>query len=217
MTPSDLFAFLQDKKVELVAVSKTKPVEAIQQLYDLGQRVFAENKVQEILSKAPLLPHDIQWHMIGHLQKNKIKAVLPWVVMIQSVDSLSLLKAINDEAQKIEKTIHILLEVKIATEETKYGFDEHDVPDVIKAYNANQFPYVVLKGLMGMASFSEDVSLVKNEFKRLKSVFDASKSNVANRREAFDTISMGMSGDFELAVEEGSTMVRIGSLLFGTR
>ena len=215
MNYQELKTYTDLKNVTLVAVSKTKPPEDIKKLYDKGQRIFGENKVQEILSKAPLLPKDIQWHMIGHLQSNKVKAVLPYVDMIQSVDSLSLLQEINKEAHKINKVIKVLLEVKIAIEDTKYGFSKDDIDDVIHIYNQNLLSNIQLCGLMGMASFIDDSTIVSAEFATLKNIFDQVKSTITINQINFNTLSMGMSGDYELAVEQGSNMIRIGSLLFG--
>lgn len=217
MTFEDLNEFLNQKNVTLVAVSKTKPVEEIQKLYDKGQRIFGENKVQEIVAKAPLLPDNISWHMIGHLQKNKVKQVLPYVSMIQSIDSIELLQEVNKEAIKINKVIEVLLEVKIATEDTKYGLTQEQVKEIIVQYNDGKLPSIKICGLMGMASFSDDESLVRLEFHTLKVLFETLESSFIVHHSSFKVISMGMSGDYKLAIEEGSTMVRIGSLLFGNR
>lgn len=212
----ELQQLLNLKGVTLVAVSKTKPIEEIQKLYDKGQRIFGENKVQEILIKAPQLPPDIRWHMIGHLQKNKVKQLLPVVNMIQSIDGLELLKVVNNEASKLSKTIDVLLEVKIATEESKYGLSKEEVFQIAESYLNDGFENIRICGLMGMASFSDDAYLVKNEFIELKNLFEDLKI-IFNNRPEFSILSMGMSGDYQLAIEAGSNMVRIGSLLFGHR
>ena len=194
----------------LVAVSKTHPADAIRQLYDLGQRDFGENYVQELVTKQDTLPADINWHFIGHLQSNKVKYIAPFVHMIQSVDSEKLLKEIDKQAQKNSRVINVLLQVHIAQEETKFGVDERELAQIMEQVNA--FPHVRIRGLMGMASFTENKEQVRKEFRYLKSFFDNYKQT-----SNWDTLSMGMSGDYQMAVEEGSTLVRIGSLLFGER
>lgn len=197
--------------VTLVAVSKTKPVSDIQALYDLGQRDFGENYVQELLEKQPQLPEDIRWHFIGHLQSNKVKYIAPFVYMIQGVDSQSLLKEINKKAAKAGRSIGCLLQVHIAREETKFGFDADELKEVLHQYTNDGLTHVRLRGLMGMASNTNDRILVREEFAGLKRLFDKYS------HQEWDTLSMGMSIDYPIAVEEGSTMVRIGSLLFGNR
>ncbi|TDX01141.1 hypothetical protein EDB95_2172 [Dinghuibacter silviterrae] len=193
--------------VTLVAVSKTKPVEDIQALYDLGQRDFGENYVQELLEKQPLLPGDIRWHFIGHLQSNKVKYIAPFVYLIHGVDSLSLLKEIHKQGAKHDRVIDCLLQVHIAAEETKFGFDRDELAPALDHAFAN----ARLRGLMGMASNSLDRMLVREEFLGLAELYRQ------YRRPDWDTLSMGMSADYGIAVECGSTMVRIGSLLFGSR
>lgn len=197
-------------KVTLVAVSKTHPAEAIRQLYELGQRDFGENYVQELVAKQDTLPGDIHWHFIGHLQSNKVKYIAPFVHMIQSVDSEKLLKEIDKQAQKNKRTINVLLQVHIAQEETKFGLDENELAQIMEQPNA--FPHVRICGLMGMASFTENAEQVRKEFHYLKTAFDKYKN-----KKDWDTLSMGMSSDYRMAVAEGSTLVRIGSLLFGER
>jgi PLP dependent protein len=209
-------AELEHSQTVLVAVSKTKPVEQIMELYDQGQRVFGENKVQELIEKKAQMPADIAWHLIGHLQTNKVKSILPHVVLIHGVDSAKLLKEINKEAQKLEIHSAILLQIFIATEESKFGLDTSELTSIIEDYNKGLYPHVTIQGLMGMASFTYNTNQVRNEFRELKKTFEEVKSMIINP-EKFNTISMGMSGDYKIAVEEGSTMVRIGSLLFGTR
>lgn len=195
----------------LVAVSKFKPVSDIQALYDEGQRDFGENYVQELLEKQPLLPPDTRWHFIGHLQSNKVKYIAPFVHMIQGVDSSSLLKEINKRASKAGRVIDCLLQVHIAREETKFGFDADELKDLLREHES--LPHVRLRGLMGMASNTSDTILIREEFAGLKRLFDHYRPRI----QAWDTLSMGMSIDYTIAVEEGSTMVRIGSLLFGAR
>lgn len=200
---------LDFKKVTLVAVSKTKPVEDILELYQIGQRDFGENYVQELVDKSGKLPKDIHWHFIGHLQTNKVKLIAPFVQLIHGVDSLKLLKEINKEAAKNNRIIDCLLQVHIAKEETKFGLDEKELEIIISEFDSLILNNIRICGLMGMASFTDDLSVVKNEFKKLKSIFD--------KNENLHILSMGMSSDYKVAIEEGSTMVRIGSLLFGTR
>ncbi len=194
-------------KATLIAVSKTKPVEDIQALYDLGQRDFGENYVQEMVDKQAVLPKDIHWHFIGHLQSNKVKFIAPFVHLVHGADSVGLLKEINKEGSKNNKIIDCLLQIHIAKEETKFGLDAEELKQVMA--NVEQFKNVQLKGLMGMASFSDDLNLVRNEFSTLLSLY--------TEHPQFSILSMGMSGDYTIAIEEGSNMVRIGSLLFGER
>jgi PLP dependent protein len=200
-------------KATLVAVSKTKPVEDILELYTEGQRDFGENYVQELADKEALLPKDIRWHFIGHLQSNKVKYIAPFVHLIHGVDSESLLKEINKQAAKNNRVIDCLLQVHIAKEETKFGFDENELLNV----RIDEFANVRICGLMGMASFSDDMELVRNEFKQLKKLFDKYAQTFNLQPSTFNLLSMGMSGDYKIAIEEGSNMVRIGSLLFGER
>lgn len=205
--------------VTLVAVSKTKPVEDILALYHLGQRDFGENYVQELVDKYEQLPKDVRWHFIGHLQRNKVKSIAPFVSLIHSVDSEKLLKEINKQALKNNRKIDCLLQVHIAQEETKFGFDESELDNFFKIYFADgedQFQNVRIIGIMGMASFTEDKGLVKKEFQVLKSLFDK-YSVISNLSYPLSVLSMGMSSDYSIAIEEGSNMVRIGSLLFGKR
>lgn len=206
---------LSSQNVQLVAVSKTKSVNDIKELYDLGQRDFGENYVQELVEKQAQLPQDIRWHFIGHLQSNKVKYIAPFVHLIQSVDSLKLLKEINKQAVRHNREIQCLLQVHIAEEETKFGFDEAELENI---FNTNLSELHELKnirvcGLMGMASLTEDENKVRTEFKKLKSIFD--KFTIHHSQ--FTTLSLGMSSDYKIAIEEGSNMVRIGSLLFGER
>jgi len=197
------------KDVTLVAVSKTKQNSAILEAYQIGQRIFGENKVQELVQKAEELPKDINWHMIGHLQTNKVKFIAPFVSLIHGVDSVKLLKEINKRAKQNNRVIDCLLQVHIATESTKFGFDILEVNEAIS--NAKEFQNIRIVGLMGMATFTDNQQQVIQEFNSLKVVFDILKN------EHITTLSIGMSGDYQLAIEQGSTMVRIGSAIFGHR
>jgi pyridoxal phosphate enzyme (YggS family) len=206
-----------DGKATLVAVSKTKPAEDIQALYGLGQRDFGENYVQELTQKAELLPKDIRWHFIGHLQSNKVKYIAPFIRMIHGVDSFSLLKEINKQAMKNNRTIDCLLQVHIAKEETKFGLNSNELKELIENIKKdNSLTNICVKGLMGMASFSNNTDLIKSEFRYLKSLYDANVLQSSTNYQP-STLSMGMSSDYTIALEEGSNMVRIGSLLFGER
>ena len=198
--------------VELVAVSKFHPVEKIKEVYDCGQKVFGENKVQELLTKVNELPADIQWHLIGHLQTNKVKYIAPFIDTIQSVDSEKLLLEINKEAVKNNRKIKVLLQVKIAEEETKYGLEISEAKEIFSNYLEHQYPNIEILGLMGMATFTDNKNQVKSEFLVLKSLFDE-----LSTFKKLETLSMGMSDDFALAIECGSTSVRIGSAIFGVR
>ena len=200
---------LRLSNITLVAVSKTKPVEDILELYDLGHRDFGENYVQELVEKAERLPKDIRWHFIGHLQSNKVKLITPFIYLIHGVDSLKLLKEIDKQAEKNKRHIDCLLQVHIAQEETKFGFDENE----LFALEIGQFANVKIKGLMGMASLTENVNKIRIEFKQLKTLYD----KLSTFTPQLSILSMGMSADYKIAIEEGSNMVRIGSLLFGDR
>jgi pyridoxal phosphate enzyme (YggS family) len=203
--------------VTLVAVSKTHPVEAIREAYRAGQRVFGENKVQEMVAKQPHLPADVQWHLIGHLQTNKVKYIAPFVSMIQSVDSYRLLKEISKEAVRNDRRIDCLLEIFIASEETKFGLDPDEAEELVKASQADPLPGVRVCGVMGMASFTPDRDKVKREFRMLRDLFEKYRVGYFSDEPAFRQISMGMSGDYDIAIGEGSTIVRIGTRIFGTR
>lgn len=208
--------------VTLVAVSKTKPVSDLLEAYEVGQRIFGENYVQELVEKQDLLPKDIQWHFIGHLQSRKVKLIAPFVSLIHGVDSLKLLQEINKQAEKNNRVIDCLLQIHIAEEESKFGLDEKELEDIQKQLldsarsSDNAFKNIRVVGLMGMATFTEDQNQIKKEFTYLKSLFDKySKEKTENFQ--LNTLSMGMSGDYTLAISCGSTMVRIGSSIFGTR
>lgn len=213
----EICSYCKDHNVTLVAVSKTKPVSDIQQLYGMGQRVFGENKVQEILEKCGQLPDDIEWHLIGHLQTNKVKQILPYVGLIHSVDSLHLMQEIEQQAQKLQKKIQVLLQLKIAQEDTKYGLDENELTEILKKVANDNYGHIEVRGLMGMASFTESETQVRAEFSTLKQKFDEIKRQGLVNLGRFDILSMGMSGDFQIAIEEGSNMIRVGSLIFGER
>lgn len=200
------------ENVELVAVSKFHPIEKIKEVYDCGQKVFGENKVQELLTKVNELPADIQWHLIGHLQTNKVKYIAPFIDTIQSVDSEKLLLVINKEAVKNNRKIKVLLQVKIAEEETKYGLEISEAKEIFSNYLEHKYPNIEILGLMGMATFTDNKNQVKSEFLVLKSLFDE-----LSTFKKLETLSMGMSDDFALAIECGSTSVRIGSAIFGVR
>lgn len=208
------------KNVKLVAVSKTKPVGDIFELYNLGQRDFGENYVQELAEKHLLLPHDIRWHFIGHLQSNKVKYIAPFVHLIHGVDSFKLLKEINRQGLKHHRIIECLLQVHIAQEETKFGLSEQEldelVADLEKLDATDQLHFVKITGLMGMASFTDDARKVRTEFKYLASLFDKYAGRTTTNFH-LQTLSMGMSADYKIAIEEGSNLVRVGSLLFGER
>ena len=199
------------QNVTLIAVSKTKPISLIQEAYATGQRDFGENKVQELVEKQEALPNDIRWHMIGHLQRNKVKYIAPFVHLIHGVDSLRLLKEINKQGAKINRCIPVLLQVHISQEDTKFGFDSNELKEAIN--ECNVLEWVKPCGLMGMATFTSDTDQVSREFQGLKDLFDEYQSNFGEN----PTLSMGMSGDYKVAIDQGSTMIRIGSSLFGSR
>ena len=213
-----LSGLLKSQRVTLVAVSKTKPAADIEEMYALGQRDFGENYVQELVEKQAMLPSDIQWHFIGHLQSNKVKYIAPFVYMIHGVDSLKLLQTINRQGAMQNRKIRCLLQVHIAVEETKFGLDHMELMNLLQEISGEHpLEHVQICGLMGMASFSDDPQKVRAEFKKLKSLFDDVKEKFFYHDDQFSVLSMGMSGDYPIAIEEGSTMVRIGSLLFGSR
>ena len=198
--------------VTLVAVSKTKPVTAIQEAYDSGQRIFGENKIQEMSEKWEQLPKDIQWHMIGHVQTNKVKFMIPYVSLIHSADRLKLFKEINKQAALIDRVVDVLLQVKIAQEDTKYGMPIQEATDLLDGAQLDDYPNLRVVGLMGMASFTDDMNQVAAEFKVLEGLFIRFRES-----KNLKTLSMGMSGDYKLAIENGSTMIRVGSAIFGSR
>ncbi len=200
------------ENVTLVAVSKTKPVADLMQAYDAGQRVFGENKIQEMTDKFEQLPKDIEWHMIGHVQSNKVKYMAPYVALVHGIDSLKLLSEINRQAQKNNRVIDCLLQVYIAEEETKFGLDDDELRELLSSDEFCSMIHVRIRGLMGMATFTTDQKQIRKEFDHLKVVFDTFATEYQ-----FDTLSMGMSGDYQIAISSGSNMVRIGSSIFGSR
>ncbi|MGL5637527.1 MAG: YggS family pyridoxal phosphate-dependent enzyme [Bacteroidales bacterium] len=205
------------EQVSLVAVSKFHPEESVMEAYQAGQRIFGESKVQELVPKAEHLPKDIEWHFIGHLQTNKIKYIIPFVSLIHSVDSFKLLKEINKEAQKKNRVIDCLLQFHIAEEETKFGLSLDEAKEFLSAGQLAELKNVRIVGVMGMATFSDDQQQIRKEFKSLKMIFDTLKKTYFGDKEYFKQISMGMSDDYTIAIEEGSTLVRIGSSIFGVR
>ena len=208
---------LAASNTKLVAVSKTKPVEQILDMYHQGQKVFGENRVQELVEKHAQLPKDIEWHLIGHLQTNKVKYIAPFVAMIHAVDSFKLLEEINKQAQKEDRIIPVLLQFRIAEEDSKYGLEISDAVLILESEALTTLENIQICGVMGMATFTHDLQQVRTEFQQLKRYFDLLKTRYFSQDLAFKEISMGMSGDYKIAIEEGSTMVRIGSLLFGNR
>jgi pyridoxal phosphate enzyme (YggS family) len=209
--------FAEDHQATLVAVSKTKSVDDIMVLYQKGQRIFGENRVQELTDKYELLPKDIDWHIIGHLQKNKVKYIAPFVSMIHSVDSFDLLEVINQQAKKHNRIIPVLLQFHIAQEETKFGLNIKEANKLLQDAEDQKLVNVKICGVMGMASFTDDQVKVRNEFRALKDYFDTLKNCYFPNDEAFKVISMGMSGDYKIAIAEGSNMIRVGSAIFGAR
>ncbi len=203
--------------VRLVAVSKTKPVSDILLAYNYGHKVFGENKAQELINKQPQLPDDIEWHFIGHLQSNKVKFIAPFVSLIHSVDSLKLLKEINKQALKNDRVIDCLLQFHIATEETKFGLDYEEATGILQSESYREMKNISIAGVMGMATFTDDKTVIRSEFKHLKNIFVNLKQDYFQNNVNFKEISMGMSDDYSIAIEEGSTIVRIGSAIFGAR
>lgn len=207
---------LRGTGAKLIAVSKTQPVEKLQEAYAAGQRIFGENKVQEMEEKYHQLPKDIEWHMIGHLQTNKVKHIAPFVSLIHSVDSLKLLHEINKQGKKINRSVPCLLQVFIAQEETKFGFDESELLQLVQNFPV-ELTHVQINGLMGMASLTDNQTQIRNEFRGLRNLFDRLASQPLASQIELKELSMGMSSDFSIAVEEGSTLVRIGTAIFGER
>jgi PLP dependent protein len=207
--------YTKKQQVTLVAVSKTQSIPTIMTLYNQGQRIFGENRVQELVEKYEAMPKDIQWHLIGHLQKNKVKYIAPFVSMIHSVDSFELLEVINQQAKKNDRIIPVLLQFHIAEEETKFGLNIQEAQSLLEQIKLQSLDHIKICGVMGMASFTDDKEKVRGEFRTLNTYFDAIKTKYFSEDAGFKEISMGMSGDYEIAISEGSTMVRIGSALFG--
>ncbi len=208
---------LGNSDVKLIAVSKTKPVESITEAYQAGQRIFGENMVQELVEKHEQLPKDIEWHLIGHLQTNKVKYIAPFISLIHSVDSLKLLQEINKQAAKNNRVIDCLLQIYIADEDTKYGLDFAEVVELLRSEEFRALKNTRIRGLMGIATLTDNQRMIREEFYELKTLFAGLKETFFRKDPAFSEISMGMSGDYKLAVEQGSTMIRLGSTLFGTR
>ncbi|MAO33005.1 MAG: YggS family pyridoxal phosphate-dependent enzyme [Crocinitomicaceae bacterium] len=205
------------KETTLVAVSKTKPIEKLQEAYDIGQRDFGENKVQELTEKQQVLPNDINWHFIGHLQRNKVKFIAPYVHLIHSVDSIRLLNEINKCANKNNRKISCLLQFHIAKEESKFGFSLEELNNEFHQTSPEKWEHINFTGVMGMATFSNNKEIVQSEFKSLRLIFEKLKNDFFKANSNFKTISMGMSQDYEIAIQEGSNMIRVGSALFGKR
>tara|TARA_Y100001933_G_C18773591_1_gene469338 strand:+ start:47 stop:703 length:657 start_codon:yes stop_codon:yes gene_type:complete len=205
------------KKTTLVAVSKTKPIEKLQEAYDIGQRDFGENKVQELTEKQQKLPNDINWHFIGHLQRNKVKFIAPYVHLIHSVDSIRLLNEINKCANKNNRKIACLLQFHIAKEESKFGFSINELNNEFNKTPPENWGHINFTGVMGMATFSDNKEIVQSEFKALRLIFEKLKNDFFKDKPDFKTISMGMSQDYQIAIQEGSNMIRVGSALFGKR
>ena len=213
----DIIRATVPSNVTLIAVSKTKPVSDLQEAYDAGQRIFGENKALEMRDKHQVLPEDIQWHFIGHLQTNKIKYIASFVTLIHAIDSLSLLEAVDKEAAKNNRVIDCLLQFHIAQEETKFGLDLEEARAMLESESYKKLKNINICGVMGMATFTDDSAQVRNEFKSLKNIFETLKENYFVGNESFMEISMGMSDDYPIAIEEGATMVRVGSKIFGAR
>jgi PLP dependent protein len=201
----------------LIAVSKTQPLERLQEAYDAGQRVFGENKAQELASKYETLPKDIEWHMIGHLQTNKVKYIAPFVTLIHSIDSIKLLEEVDKQAKKVNRKISCLLQVHIAKEETKFGFGVDEIKELINSETLVNFSNVEIKGLMGMATFTENQEQIRNEFSVINNLFQSLKSQTLPANVEMKELSIGMSSDYKIAIEEGSTLVRVGTAIFGVR
>ncbi len=214
---TQILSELQPYGARLVAVSKTHPEEAILKLYAKGQRIFGENRVQELVPKYEALPKDIEWHLVGHLQTNKVRQIAPFVTCIHSVDSFRLLREIDRQAKRYARTIDCLLQFYIAGEETKFGLNLEEAVDILQSPEFQGLKNTRITGVMGMATFTEDMEQVRGEFRRLKGIFDQLKNRFFAGKDYFREISMGMSGDYKTALEEGSTLVRIGTLLFGER
>jgi len=212
-----LLSELQGTNAKLIAVSKTQPVEKIREAYDAGQHIFGENKAQEMMTKSQLLPKDIEWHMIGHLQTNKVKYIAPFVSLIHSVDSIKLMEEIDKQGKKADRVIPCLLQVHIAKEESKFGFDPEEVIALATHSILSELNNIKIKGLMGIATFTENEGLIRKEFQLLNKIFDELKTRQLPDRMSMDELSIGMSADYKIAVEEGSTYVRIGTAIFGER
>ena len=207
----------KNPECKLIAVSKTKPIEDLQEAYTAGIRDFGENKVQEIQAKQPEMPADTRWHMIGHLQSNKVKYIAPFIYLIHGVDSFKLLKEIDKQGKKIDRVIPVLIQIHIAEEESKFGFDRAELEEMLSSEEFTKLTHIQIKGLMGMATFTENQEQIRREFRGLKQLFEELKGRKLPAFVDMTELSMGMSGDYQIAQEEGSTMVRIGSAIFGAR
>ena len=210
-------AEIGNRNCELVAISKKKPTSIIFDAYNSGQRIFGENKVQELVEKQGQLPQDIEWHMVGHLQTNKVKHIAPFVDLIHSVDSFKLLKEINKQGEKHNRIISCLLQVHIAEEETKFGLSKEELFKLMEEVTYSDFRYIKIVGLMGMATYTSDVELIRNEFRNLKQILNEASEKYKHDLIDLKELSTGMSGDYKIAIEEGSTMIRIGTGVFGAR
>jgi len=213
----EIISFCNSNDIRLIAVSKTKSAAEIESFYKKGQLDFGENRVQELVVKQSTLAKDIRWHMIGHLQRNKVKQIVPFIHLIHSIDSLKLLLEVNKQGESIGRNINVLLQLKIANESTKYGLKFSDACEIIDIYNKGKLTYINLCGVMGMASFVENQKTIRDEFSTLKKIHIQLKDKLEKDKKRFMTISMGMSQDYKIAAECGTTMIRIGSLLFGSR
>lgn len=208
---------LENTSCKLIAVTKTKPVELLVEAYEAGCKRFGENKVQEMVSKYEVLPKDIEWHLIGHLQTNKVKYIAPFVSLIHSIDSFKLLQEVNRQAKKVDRIIPCLLQIHIAEEETKFGLSYEEAEAILRMEELSSLQYIKLNGLMGMATFTQDTAQVRKEFRGLKTFFDTIKARSLPPNVELTELSMGMSGDYQMAIEEGSTLIRVGSSIFGSR
>ncbi len=213
-TYSAVLTHCQEHKATLVAVSKTRSIQQTTTLYDMGQRIFAENRAQELISKAPQMPADVEWHIIGHLQTNKVRAIMPFVQCIQSLDSERLFEKIDTEALNAGKKMRCLLQIKVASEDSKYGWTYDALGEFLKAKKHLNYKNIILEGVMGMTTLTDDQTIIRKELRQLSVMFDQIKADHFTKDDRFNTLSMGMSGDYKIALEEGSTMVRVGSLLF---
>ncbi len=213
----DITKSAKEKNAQLIAVSKTKPIDTITTIYNTGQRDFGENKVQELVNKYEMLPKDIQWHMIGNLQSNKVKYIAPFIYLIHSVNTIKLANEINKQAEKNNRVINILLEIHIAEENSKSGFTKKEITEVLSNNALGMLKNISICGLMGMATYTDNQTIIRNEFRGLKHFFEELKATYFYNQPEFRHISMGMSGDYKIALEEGSTMIRVGSAIFGDR
>jgi pyridoxal phosphate enzyme (YggS family) len=213
----EINAVLKNTPCKLIAVTKTKPADMLMEAYEAGCKMFGENKVQEMVSKQEMLPKDIEWHLIGHLQTNKVKYIAPFVSLIHSIDSFKLLQEVDKQAQKAGRIISCLLQIHIAEEETKFGLSYEEAENLLQTAELPGLQYIKISGLMGMATFTEDKTRIRKEFRGLKAFFDKMKGQVLPLNVEMQELSMGMSSDYQIAIEEGSTLIRVGSSIFGAR